>query len=239
MRILDQTGLDFDDVLLVPKRSNLSSRADVDLTREYKFLHCKRPLKCTGIIASNMYNIGTINMTYPLAKSNLLTALHKFHSREQIDKINNDSVVDGNYFLTIGESEKDLKLLHSISCQLGKNRLMVCIDVANAYRFSFVDYIKRIRDFCCEQTLVMAGNVTTPNLVEELISAGVDIVKIFIGPGSQCQTRKVTGVGYPTLTATIECADAAHGLNGHICADGGFKVNLGILQKLLEPAQIL
>jgi GMP reductase len=71
------------------------------------------------------------------------------------------------------------------------------------------------------QLVIMAGNVVTGEMTEELLLSGADIVKVGIGPGSVCTTRKMTGVGYPQLSAVIECADAAHGLGGHICADGG------------------
>jgi GMP reductase len=101
--------------------------------------------------------------------------------------------------------------------------MKVCIDVANGYTQSFVDFIKEFRQWYPDVVL-MAGNVVTPEMTEELILAGVDIVKVGIGPGSVCTTRKKTGVGYPQLSAVIECADAAHGLQGHIIADGGCSV---------------
>lgn len=97
----------------------------------------------------------------------------------------------------------------------------VCIDVANGYTKHFVDFVRRFRE-ANPETIIMAGNVVTPEMVSELlISGGADIVKIGLGSGSVCTTRHVTGVGYPQLSAIIECADAAHGLRGHVCADGG------------------
>ncbi len=96
----------------------------------------------------------------------------------------------------------------------------VCIDVANGYTESFVGFVAKFRE-AYPRITVMAGNVVTGEMTEELILSGADIVKVGIGPGSVCTTRSMTGVGYPQLSAVIECADAAHGLGGRICADGG------------------
>lgn len=96
----------------------------------------------------------------------------------------------------------------------------ICVDVANGYSEHFVHFVKDVRQKFPSHT-IMAGNVVTGEMVEELILAGADIIKVGIGPGSVCTTRKKTGVGYPQLSAVIECADAAHGLGGHIISDGG------------------
>lgn len=231
MRLLPDLKLNYSDVLIVPQRSDLDSRSDrpidgkntVDLFREYKFRHCKLLLNCIGIIASNMFNTGTINMTYALGEQGLLTALHKYHTLDDHAKILNEPYIDGKFFVTIGESQEDLDRLHRLHCYSHMCRLMVSLEVANAYRNSTVDFIKKIRDFCCETVVLMVGNVTTPEMVQELIMAGTDIVKIGIGPGSMCETRRVAGVGYGQFSAIVECANVAHGLGGHICADGGCK----------------
>lgn len=232
MLISNEVKLNYNDLLIVPQRSELTSRNDVDLIREYKFPHCDQTLKCTGVIASNMYNTGTIKMAYTLSEFNLLTALHKFHNFDDLVNLFNNPIVDGKFFITIGESLQDLEKFIRLYNHIGSkahNRLMVCIDVANAYRTSFIDFVKKFRDIF-PSTLLMAGNVTTPERTQELILAGVDIVKIGIGPGSACETRKVTGVGYPMASACIECADAAHGVKGRICADGGCR-NVGDICK--------
>lgn len=222
MLLINDEKLDYKDVLIVPQRSTLDSRSSVDLIRDYKFLHCKQNLKCTGIIASNMWNIGTPEMVYALSKHNCLTAVNKYVKEEDWHKVYKDESINGKFFFTIGESEKDLETLKWIySPSLKCNRFMFCIDVANGYRASFVDFVKKAREIVGCEAVIMAGNVTTPEMTQELILAGADIVKIGIGPGSVCQTRRVTGVGYPMLSAIIECANAAHGLGGHICADGG------------------
>jgi GMP reductase len=99
----------------------------------------------------------------------------------------------------------------------------ICIDVANGYMEKFVEYVKRVRS-AFPDSIIMAGNVVTGDMAEELSLAGADIIKVGIGPGSVCITRKMAGVGYPQLSAVIECADAAHGIGTHICADGGCQV---------------
>jgi GMP reductase len=96
----------------------------------------------------------------------------------------------------------------------------VCLDVANGYSQLFVDCVRLVRETFPKHTII-AGNVVTGEMVEELLLEGADIIKVGIGPGSVCTTRKKTGVGYPQLSAVLECAEAAHGLNGHIISDGG------------------
>jgi len=99
----------------------------------------------------------------------------------------------------------------------------ICIDIANGYTERFFNYINKVREKH-SNAIVVAGNVCTPEATEQIILAGADIVKLGIGPGSVCITRKMTGVGYPQLSCIIECADAAHGLGGHAMSDGGCTV---------------
>lgn len=229
MLIISDEKLNYEDVLIVPQRSTLDSRASVDLLREYKFPHCKETLKCTGIIASNMWNIGTIDMIYALSRHNCLVAVNKYEEKEILLKLFDDPIIDGRFFVSVGESDEELEKFRNIYrnkfFKSDRNRLKVCIDVANGYRASFVDFIKKVREIVGCDAVIMAGNVTTPEMTQELILSGVDIVKIGIGPGSVCKTRLATGVGYPMLSAIIECANAAHGLGGHICADGGCRTS--------------
>src|SRR5271169_2595942 len=119
---------------------------------------------------------------------------------------------------TLGTTAGDVKKLASVA-KAAPIRF-ICLDVANGYAEKFLETVKRVRDDY-PNAVVMAGNVVTGDMTEALILAGADIVKIGIGPGSVCTTRRVTGVGYPQLSAIIECADAAHGLKGQVCADGG------------------
>jgi GMP reductase len=235
MRFQDGVKLDYKDVLLVPKRSTLSSRSDVSLIRKFKFLHTKEEWEGTPIIAANMDSSGTFEMARALSKYNVMTALHKHYTAEQYIAFwrdEPDSVLQ-NVFYSIGITDSDIDkmnrvntaLLHGSSISSINFKSKICIDVANGYQQSFVDFIKKIKDTDKnQQTVIMAGNVVTPEMTEELILAGASIVKIGIGPGAFCLTRKVTGIGYSQLSAVIECADAAHGLGGMICADGGLTV---------------
>lgn len=229
MRIEQEVKLDFDDVLLKPKRSSLESRKDFDLNREFQFKHSKNIWKGIPIIASNMDTSGTFGVSDIFRKRSLVTAIHKFYTLKDWEEKLKDqfSVPKENFsnfvWPTIGikeiENYEDLFNLFRIN---GYQPKFLVIDVANGYTEKFVDTIKQLREEYPETTLI-AGNVATPEGVEALIFAGADIVKIFIGPGKQCQTRMVAGVGYPTFSSTIECADAAHGLGAHIIADGGIK----------------
>lgn len=226
MRIED-IKLDFDDVLIRPKRSELSSRKDVDIKREYSFKHSHFYYSGVPIIAANMDSVGTIEMSKAFYKHEMMVALHKYYNLEeiyehlQIDDKEDYAVYNTGVWYSMGISEQDYekfvkyeKMVHPGS------DIKICIDVANGYQESFVEFIIKIRNEYPKIT-IMAGNVVTADITESLIMAGADIVKIGIGPGSVCTTRTKTGVGYPQLSAIIECADAAHGLGGHICADGG------------------
>ena len=219
MKIESEIMLDFCDVLIKPKRSKAPSRHNVDLEREFSFLHSNQKLKCKPIIAANMDATGTFAMARALHKQNLLTCLHKFYSLEDLIKFWNEEKVSENCFYTLGIKEEDFNKLIDFSKSVTPNK--ICLDVANGYTDYFVDRVKRVRQLFPE-AIIMAGNVATPEMVQELLLVGTaDIVKIGIGPGSVCTTRVVTGVGVPQLSAIINCADAAHGLQGQVCADGG------------------
>lgn len=219
MRIDEDLKLDFKDVLIRPKRSTLRSRADVDITREYQFKHSKLKWKGVPIIASNMDHTGTFEMAKVLSESELLTAVHKFMTVEQWQAFqkNHEDVVK-RCFVSSGTSDQDFDLLKNIFKHIHSD--LICLDIANGYSQHFVDFVKKVRD-AFPNKIIMAGNVVTGEMAEELIISGADIVKAGIGPGSVCTTRKKTGVGYPQLSAIIECADAVHGLKGLLCSDGG------------------
>ena len=228
MRIEEDTKLDFKDVLIRPKRSTLRSRKDVDIAREIKFRNSGLRYKGVPIIAANMDGVGTFKMAEAFTKdgNGLTVALHKHYDLDVLLKFYTKHG-SANVWYSIGmvkdDEEKLKKFLKKASKAKDKRPNKICIDVANGYSEHFVDYVKRIRDMLPDMT-IMAGNVVTGEMVEELILSGADVVKVGIGPGSVCTTRKMTGVGYPQLSAVIECADAAHGLGGHICADGGCTV---------------
>lgn len=224
MRIEEDVKLDFKDVLIRPKRSTLSSRKEVDVTRDYVFKWSGRTFSGVPIIAANMDGVGTFEMAKAFLKdgNGLTVALHKHYALENLMSFfdENDSA---SVWYSIGMVKDDQDKLTKFLQQRPDKIDKICVDVANGYSQHFVDFVKRIRDQVPELT-IMAGNVVTGEMVEELILSGVDVVKVGIGPGSVCTTRKMTGVGYPQLSAVIECADAAHGLGGLICADGGCTV---------------
>jgi len=223
MRIENEVKLDFKDVLFRPKRSTLRSRSDVDVQREFTFKWSKKPFKGMPVIAANMDGVGTFAMAKAFIENDhgMSVALHKHYDLKALQKFYDENGSDSVWY-SIGMVKDDEEKLEAFVKAGGKPDKL-CIDVANGYSEHFVDYVKRIREKMPDTT-IMAGNVVTGEMVEELILGGVDVVKVGIGPGSVCTTRKMTGVGYPQLSATIECADAAHGLGGLICADGGCTV---------------
>lgn len=222
MRIEYEVKLDFKDVLLRPKRSTLRSRSDVKLERTIKFKHSQREWTGVPIIAANMDTVGTFEMAAALAKHKIMTAVHKHYTFEDWK-----TFAEGNaealpfVAVSAGSSEEDLKKLTKVLEELKVNT--ICLDVANGYSEHFVTFVRRVRQLFPTHTII-AGNVVTGEMTEELILSGADIVKVGIGPGSVCTTRKKAGVGYPQLSAVIECSDAAHGLSAHIISDGGCTV---------------
>jgi GMP reductase len=220
MRIDTERKLDFDDVLIRPKRSRLKSRAGVDVTRTFHMPHAGVDVTGVPIIAANMDTVGTLKMAAALAEFGLFTALHKHYPLEEIK---NAPLSSDHSFITFGIDDHDKidETMKTLQAASGLNK--ICLDVANGYTESFVDFLKEVRRRHPDK-VIMAGNVATPDMTEALILAGADIVKVGIGPGSACMTRAMTGIGYPQLSAIIECADAAHGLSGFICADGGCKM---------------
>ena len=213
MRIIDDVKLDFSDVLISPKRSQLTSRKDAKLTRSFTFKHSKFTWSGIPIIAANMDHTGTNAMAHVLMEYPMLTALCKFVESTEWGW-------NKNIIRTIGLDQNLDNLTYD-----SDSAPWICLDVANGYTERFNDYVSLMREHeATKDKIIIAGNVCTPEATEQIILAGADIVKIGIGPGSVCTTRKMTGVGYPQLSATIECADAAHGLGGHIITDGGCTV---------------
>jgi len=222
MRIEQEIKLDFKDVLIRPKRSTLRSRADVLLDRTYKFKHSGRTWTGVPIMAANMDTVGTFEMARVLAQSKLITALHKHYTVEEHLEFQAQNPNINDYIaISSGISDEDFAQMCKVNEETKVTTL--CLDVANGYSEHFVNFVRRVRDRFPSHT-IMAGNVVTGEMTEELILSGADVVKVGIGPGSVCTTRKKTGVGYPQLSAVIECADAAHGLGGLIISDGGCTV---------------
>lgn len=221
MRIERDLKLGFKDVLIRPKRSTLKSRSEVLLERTFAFMHSGRQWTGVPVIAANMDTVGTFEVAAVLARHGLLTALHKHYREEQWDTFlaGQSEEIYERIMISTGTSEEDFGRMGRILANHPQLQF-ICIDVANGYAESFVEFVRKVRDSHPEKTIV-AGNVVTGEMVEELLLSGADVVKVGIGPGSVCTTRVKTGVGYPQLSAVIECADAAHGLGGRIISDGG------------------
>src|SRR6056300_826104 len=238
MRLEEDIKLDYKDVLIRPKRSTLGSRKDVDLTRGYTFRNYTpidmsmeqirpeiRHWRGIPIMASNMDGVGTFEIADQLATAGIFTCLVKTYTVNELvgyfDSKENAVEERTNYVaMSIGITDKDHDKFRAVYEQVGEKLKYVCIDVANGYSERFANFVKQFRELY-PHIVIIAGNVVTGEMTEELILSGADIVKVGIGPGSVCTTRIQTGVGYPQLSAVIECADAAHGLGGHIIADGG------------------
>lgn len=240
MRIENEVLLDYSDVLIRPKRSILSSRKDVDLNREFIFRnyspllnndvlpygypagpYVESDFDGIPIMAANMDGVGTFAMATTLAEQGVFTCLVKTYSSDElIEFFNSNSKYKEHIAMSIGIGEQDLKKFKSVHTHVNSNLKYVCIDVANGYSERFTNFVADFR-LLYPNIVIIAGNVVTADQTQELILNGADIVKVGIGPGSVCTTRIQTGVGYPQLSAVIECADAAHGLGGHIIADGG------------------
>lgn len=216
---------DYTDVVMEPKKAptnsgiTLSSRSLVKIDREFTFKWSSRTRYGVGIIASNMDTVGTIPMARALVKHNVFTALHKHIDYQQLKKLYGEADANNFMFYTMGASDAEFNKLgplfhHNVIPE------MICIDIANGYLDMLITQIKRVRDYFPD-TIIMAGNVVTGDRTIELIEAGADIVKVGIGPGSACTTRKLTGVGMPQLSAVAECSLAAQSVGGMVCADGG------------------
>ncbi|MFZ6675670.1 GMP reductase [Undibacterium sp. Xuan67W] len=220
MHIEEPLKLDFKDVLIRPKRSTLTSRSQVELQREFVFHHSRQTYHGIPVIAANMDSTGTLEMAHALGEHQLSVALHKHYDEDTLVNYFTDLQKKSTAFYSMGITQADFEKFSAVMARARNAIEYVCIDVANGYTEGFINFVKKVRNAYPHLT-IMAGNVVTGDITEELILAGADIVKVGIGPGSVCTTRKMTGVGYPQLSAVIECADAAHGLGGQICADGG------------------
>jgi GMP reductase len=226
MRIDNEIKLDFKDVLIRPKRSTLTSRKDVQLERTFKFLHSKKTWIGIPIITANMATTGTLEMAKALSKHKIITALHKFYTVDELDNFFKEFNNPDYIAYTLGIRDEDFEKLKEVQKRgLLDKFSFICLDVPNAYLEIFTEKLKNVREICPEH-IIIAGNVVTNEITEQILLNGADIVKIGIGSGSACLTRKQTGVGYPQLSAVIECADAAHGISiengaGRIVSDGG------------------
>jgi GMP reductase len=223
-RINTLPKLDFHQVLIEPKRSNLNSRSEVNLERTFRFSNGQT---WTGvpIIAANMSTTGTFGVYDELVKHKMLVALHKFYGVQ--DYVNHKilceaegRVFDPNYFMvSTGIRDEDFEQLCAI-CQAIDVK-WICIDIANGYIPNMLAFCKKVRAQFPDK-IIVGGNVATPDMVITLcLEGGVDVIKAGIGPGSACTTRLKTGVGMPQLSCIMDCGDAAHGVGKYIIGDGG------------------
>ncbi|OIQ28549.1 MAG: GMP reductase [Bacteroidetes bacterium MedPE-SWsnd-G2] len=224
MRIESDIKLGFKDVMFRPKRSTLKSRSEVSLNRTFKFMHSSHSWTGVPIMAANMDTVGTFSMAEKLANHGLFTTIHKHYSLQEWSEFLKDASTSLYNFIALstGTGPKDSEKTELILNNHPELKY-VCIDVANGYSEHFVNYVRATREKFPDKVII-AGNVVTGEMVEELLISGADIIKVGIGPGSVCTTRVKTGVGYPQISAIIECADAAHGLGGQIISDGGCAV---------------
>ena len=219
MRIEEEVKLDYSDVLFRPKRSTLSSRKDVDLKRTYKFKYSNNEWSGIPIMAANMDGVGELGVAEKMDEFDMITCLTKQHDIKKLNQYKKIKSIYKNIALSVGIKKEDFDRLDKLLKEFSFIKF-ICIDVANGYSERFSKFIKSVRDKYPTKTII-AGNVVTADMTQELVLSGADIVKVGIGPGSVCTTRIQTGVGYPQLSAVMECADAAHGLGAHIIADGG------------------
>lgn len=223
--VSQELKLDFNDVQIVPSFSSLSSRKDVNLNREFHMIHSNELLTTNGVIAANMDGVGTMEVAHVLRQHNVMTALHKNYSAEELIQFFQEGIeTEGDHasdltFYSMGIREHDFDKLKRVMKQTF-HIPRICIDVANGYMEDFQDFIKLVRD-CYPMTTIMAGNVVTPEAVIALHNAGADIVKLGIGPGAVCTTRLVTGVGYPQFSCIVDSVQAADECGVYLCSDGG------------------
>lgn len=222
MKIDNNEYLDFSEVLLKPKRSTLASRKDALLERTFNLPYFRHILRGTPIMSSNMTTVSTVEATKVITSDeySMYSCLHKYVTPDDYKQLIKDTPNIDLIFYTIGLSEDDLSVYLSLAHEIGFFPNL-CIDAANGYTERFVEFVSTAREHIRDRAPIMAGNVVTPEITEELILRGADIVKCGIGSGSHCLTRKVAGVGVPQFTAVLECAEAAHGVSGLLCSDGG------------------
>lgn len=228
MKISQEVKLDYDDVLLVPQRSTLESRKDVILNRTFKFYHSDRVFSGFPLMSANMSCVSGFQLAETLQKYKMITCLHKYINYDKLIRLFNAGDLNPNFvWISIGMSDEDILNVKKLT-ENTDTIPNICIDVANGYTEKFIDFCQKVRDNF-PSSILMGGNVCTPEIVQELILKALDIVKINVGPGSACTSRAVAAVGYPSLSAIDECSHAAHGLksgSGHlglICSDGGLK----------------
>jgi GMP reductase len=243
-KIINETKLDFNDVLIVPQRSTLTSRSEINLERTFHFYHSPRIWTGVPIMCANM-SFCSFDMAIELAKHKMIACLHKYHTADELVNYFTKYPSNLDYtFVSIGYKKSDLNHLLELKNKLGKEP-NICIDVPNGHMDVFVKYCHKVRENFPE-SIIIAGNVTNTSSTQELIIyGGVDLAKIGIGGGSACSTRFITGCGFPQLSACLDNAYVAHGLQngpkklGLIVSDGGHKIAGDVCKALCSGADFV
>lgn len=261
MRLIEEEQLDFDDVLIMPRRSSLNSRSDVNIFREYKFAKKTpeqgggyRTLSGIPVIGANMYPISVPRVAKLFAQAGFFSALEKHTTLDEfrhlycdlLESEQKDGVGAGTYcqhvFPSIGIRESTDTIRDLVHTQFaGTDHTPVFginIDVPNGYCPKLIDRIKEVRDILPDGFLV-AGVVVTPDMCQDIINAGADAVRVGIGSGQQCLTRLKTGVGRPQFSTVVECADACHQMNAYCVCDGGCSTPGDICKALCAGADMV
>ena len=237
MRIEEELKLDYSDVLFRPKRSTLKSRKDVNLLRTYRFKYSKNEWSGIPIIAANMDGVGELGVAEKLNEHGMITSLTKQHDVKKIKQNKNIKKIYPNIALSVGIKKEDFQNLDKVLKEFSFFKF-ICIDVANGYTERFTNFIKSVRDKYPTKTII-AGNVVTADMTQELVLSGADIVKVGIGPGSICTTRMVAGIGVPQITAIMEVYRSLKGKKVKIISDGGIKFSGDIAKAIAAGADAI
>jgi GMP reductase len=236
------TWIDFDDVLVVPNRSDVTSRKQVSVTRKFIFPASGQKRTLVPVIVSNMDTTGTFEMTRALVPQfRMPVALHKYYPMRDLWHFlwRDGCAFCEDVFVTIGPNEcENTPYMQAAATNIALSHAMVNLDAANGHTESFLDAVSNTRHLL-PNTIIMAGNVCTPRGTKDILMAGADIVKVGIGSGYACITRDKTGVGYPQVSAILECAEAAHESGGFICSDGGVRSSGDICKALAVGADFV
>jgi IMP dehydrogenase len=224
-------ALTFDDVLIVPAKSDVRSRREPDLsTRLTKNISINLPF-----ISANMDTITEAEMAIAMHKEGAIGILHRFMTiSEQVSQVQRMKEAGVNNIATSIGVNQDFKERADALVTAGTN--ILTIDIAHGHSVSMLETLKWVKD-TYPNVQVIAGNVATPQATIDLIEAGADAIKVGIGPGSMCTTRVITGCGMPQLTAIAVCAEVARERGVPISADGGIKSSGDIVKAFAAGAE--
>lgn len=212
-------GLTFDDVLIIPSRSDVRSRRDPKLTSKLtKNISIETP-----IISANMDMVTEYDMAFAMNQLGGVGILHRFLSieeqAEQARRLKEAGVKVISASVGVGE---EFKSRAKAVIDAGTN--IITIDIAHGHSVQMMETMKWLKDSYPTVELI-AGNMATPDAAQDLIEAGADAIKVGIGPGSMCTTRIITGCGVPQLTAIALCAEVAESYGVPVIADGGIRTS--------------